>query len=168
MVLWNRNCQGWMQQRWVWGWGWEQRQGVVRAYGDEVGQYQAKEICTTLHYDLCIAKSGAESGLSFPNGWPRMTEKVNTLTHKWTTFRKGGRLRRWGWQERWEGEAEQWSQLMIDPNESGLLRRCSEGKPQKNARLTSLPILGTWALLYILNAHVPWNAKVELFLKITA
>jgi len=26
------------------------------------------------------------------------------------------------------------------PNESGLLRRCSEGKPQKNARLTSLLI----------------------------
>ena len=32
---------------------WGQRQGAVRAYGDEVGPYQAKEICTTLHYGLC-------------------------------------------------------------------------------------------------------------------
>jgi len=31
--------------------------------------------------------------------------------------------------------------VMIDPfGESGFLRRCSEGKPQKNARLTSLLI----------------------------
>jgi len=88
--------------------------------------------------------------------------RLITLTCKWATFRKGGRLRRWGWWERWEGEAEQWSLLMIDPNESGLLKHYSEGKPQKSARLTSLPILGTWVLLYILNAHVPWNAKVEL------
>ena len=70
-------------------------------------------------------------------GWRR---RLITLTCKWTTFGKGGWLRQWGWRERWEWEVEQWSLLMIDPYESGLLRCYSEGKPQKNARLTSLPI----------------------------